>query len=213
MPKAENFAEWVCGEVLLPIRKTNKYEITPEKNPMKELNDFLKLHVDELKKESTELKKSVYVKDKMLEKNNNDINISLYRILTKNIFNMKPTCILENTNKIKNEYCLIYKKFSKPLGDIDDIEILLYPYYACRIQDDSFNCRLMKLKLTYPDLVELRKYKTSNSVNFFNYIIDQSPTLLERGKRKYIQSFCIKDSDTNESTMLEIIDNIYRINY
>lgn len=208
MPKAEKFAEWVCGEVLPSIRKTNKYETTPDQNPMKELNDFLKARVDELKLENKELKDSIAFKDRMLEKNNNDIST-----LTTNIFNMKPTCILKNTNKLKDEYCLIYKKSPKSPGDIDDAETLLYPYYACRIQDDSVNCRLVELKSTYPDLVELRRYKTPNSVNFFNYIIDQLPTILERGKHKHIQSFRIKNSDTDESSMLTIIDNIYRVNY
>ena len=49
-PKAELFTEWVCGEVLPSIRRTNKYEIEPADNPYKELNDYLKKENDELKK-------------------------------------------------------------------------------------------------------------------------------------------------------------------
>lgn len=200
MPTAEKFAEWVCGEVLPSIRKHNKYEIDPKSNPYKELNDVLKIQNDELKFEVNEYKQSIKQKDSEISK------------LTANLFTMKPSCIVENKNKLKDEYCILYKKSTEPHEIIENPEILYYPYYACRVQEDSILGRLTELKIQYPQIVQLRKYKTPNSVNFFNHVLTELP-ILERGNHKFAQSFRIRDSTVNETKCLEILDNIYRINY
>lgn len=215
MPKAERFAEWVCGVVLPSIRKTNKYEISPENNPYKELNEFMKKQIEkmefelkDLKSENREIKQTVAQKDKIIE--NKDSEISK---LVANVFTMKPSCVMENKDRVKDEYCIIYKKTTESSETIENAEILHYPYYACRVQEDSIMGRLVELKSQYPNIIQLRKYKTPNSVNFFNYILTEVPTILERGNNKFSQSFRIRDSTVSEKKCFEIIDNVYRVNY
>lgn len=51
-PKAADFAEWVCSEVLSSIRKTARYEIeNPDLNPNKKLNEYLERAVEKQDKE------------------------------------------------------------------------------------------------------------------------------------------------------------------
>lgn len=201
MPKAEQFAEWVCGEVLPSIRKNNKYEIKQENNPYQELNMYMKKQIDGMKSEIQECKQTIQQKDSEISK------------LIANVFTMKPSCIMENKDKVKDEYCILYKKTTESPETIENAEVLHYPYYACRVQEDSITSRLAELKLQYSDIIQLRKYKTPNSVNFFNYILTELPTILERGNNKYSQSFRIRDSTLTEEKCFEIIDNVYRVNY
>lgn len=213
MPKAEEFARWVCGVVLPAIRKNNKYEINSQDNPYKELNDLLRQRNEELKYENMELKNNVKFKDIIIENKEKIVEESVKEIskLTTTIFSLRPTCVMENKNKIKDEYCIFYKKSVSE--DTDDFESAHFPYYACRVQDDSIHTRFMELKTQYPYITQIRKYKTPNSVNFFNYILTELPMILERGNGKFAQSFRIKNAIIDENAFLKLVDNIYRVNY
>lgn len=120
---------------MLPsIRKINKYEIKSEDNPYKELNEFMKVQIEELKSQIKDLKTETADYKQSIKKKGSEISK-----LTTSVFTMKPSCILENKDKIKDEYCILYKKSTET---IDGCEISHYPYYACRVQEDSIVGRL-----------------------------------------------------------------------
>lgn len=210
MPRAEAFAEWVCAEVLPSIRKTGKYEITnPEDNPYKELNEYLKKQVEELKMDIKELRKD----NKDLKHDNKKLITNINRA-NEQLFNMRPTCIAPLKNELKDEYMVIYRKYNEQTKDDieEDPELLYLPYYATRVQLDSLKDRELELKKRYPNLELLLKFKLPNSVNFFNYILEEMVDTLERGKGIYSQSFRIKSS-IDEILVLEMIKNLYRSQY
>lgn len=133
--------------------------------------------------------------------------------LTDQIFDMKPTCIVPNINETKDEWLIIYRKTNKSLDDSaldNEVEILTYPYYACRIQAENIDNRFQDLKLMYSDIVELARYKVPNAVNFFNFMINEMKDCINRGRGKNIQSFGIINKHIDEDKMLKLIANMYR---
>lgn len=111
---------------------------------------------------------------------------------------------------------MIYRKTNKPLNDAtldNEVEILTYPYYACRIQADNIENRFQDLKLIYSNIVELVRYKVPNAVNFFNFIINELSDCINRGRGKHVQSFGINNKHIDEDKMLKLIADIYRNNH
>jgi prophage antirepressor-like protein len=88
MPMAFKFQDWVSDDVLISIRKYNKYETTTEENPYKELNMKLEESLAETK---CQLKQ----KDEDIKK----LNFQL--------FSLKPNCVMPNQNPLKQEYLII----------------------------------------------------------------------------------------------------------
>lgn len=145
MPKAESFAEWVCGVVLPSIRKTGKFELEkPEDNPYKELSNYLK---DQLKEKDFQLKGIT----------------SQLSLVTSKLFEMQPTCVPVLKNELKKEYVMIVRT--------ETVENVKFPYYVLRRQEASIDEAYEELKLKYPKMI--LKLATPNSVNLFNLILEQ----------------------------------------
>lgn len=186
-PKAEAFADWVCSVVLPSIRKTGKYEIGEKDNPYKELNDFLKLQVEE--------------KDKQLESKETQLSVVMSKLFT-----MQPNCVPEPSNRLKHEYMVLFRKYDTSNVSEDGIA---FPYYCCRVQENSFEAAKNKLKQSYPKLTILLKLKTPNSVNFFNHVLENLRGILRNG----INSFQVKGEFYTEAQLIADVKNIYRITY
>lgn len=140
MPKARAFESWVYDEVLPSIRKHGKYELPDDQvNPLRELNDYLKQQVAELKTRTV-----------VLEVSNTELqttNATLEQALIRNndaLFSLKPKCVPDNVDPLKQEILLIISKNLEP--EMDDG----FSLYASRIQKAQYDETIRRLKQQYP---------------------------------------------------------------
>lgn len=187
-PKAYAFCQWVCGEVLPSIRKTNRYEVDGANNPYRDMNKYLMERVSTLENDMrTSEARHTEERDRLMK-------------YVEQVFTMKPTCVPQLENDLKKEFLVIYKKYK---GETDDE----FPYYACRVQLDSLERRKLELMKTYPELTTLLRLPNPNSVNFYNFILERYPEFVSRGKKGDGNSFRSSFDDAGLKLLLE---NIYR---
>lgn len=195
MPKAQAFSSWVSGTVLPSIRATGKYEVAKEDNPLSAINEFIaelnrreERHLAELARRDIEFKQERAQFFAELHKKDQHVE-NMQKIYLDKLFVLKPMCNMPLNDKMKNEYFIIYRKFSSN-NYPNSKNMPKYPYYTCRVQHYSIDGRKKQLLKIYPDLVELCCLKVANSVNYFNYIVEQMEGFISRGSTKeHIQSF------------------------
>lgn len=177
-PKAQTFQNYIFKTILPSIRTTEIYE----NNSLDLINNF----INELNRRDVEAKER---EERLLaalqQKDEHHERLKQMYLEAKFLGNMPLN------DEMKNEYCVMYRKFTmQEYPDPDNRP--QYPYYVCRVQQYSIDSRKKQLLKQYPHLVELCCLKVPNSVNYFNYIIEQMGDFIVRGStRENIQSFSL----------------------